>query len=162
MRQIQKPKPKGARGDDLTGLANVGAASMITDLPEIISSGVHDRFPRLTWVQVEAGSGWIPYILEQLDDRWWRNRSWLPVKLKHEPSFYFHRNWRSTFMVDRYAVQNRNILGVENIMWSSDYPHHGCDWPETRRVVDDMFRDVPTAERRRICAQNAVELYKLG
>src|SRR6266436_2569756 len=35
MRQIQKPRPKGARGDDLTGLANVGAASMITDLPEI-------------------------------------------------------------------------------------------------------------------------------
>src|SRR5207249_1295499 len=89
MRQIQKPRPKGARGDDLTGLANVGAASMITDLPEIISSGVHDRFPDLIWVQVEAGSGWIPYILEQLDDRWWRNRSWLPVKLQHEPSFYF-------------------------------------------------------------------------
>ncbi|TMA34205.1 MAG: hypothetical protein E6J79_16975 [Deltaproteobacteria bacterium] len=100
-------------------------------------------------------------MLEQLDDRWWRNRSWLPVKLKHEPSFYFHRNWRSTFMIDRYAVQNRHTLGVENMMWSSDYPHHGCDWPETRRVVDDMFRDVSAAERRRICALNAAELYKL-
>src|SRR5207247_4700235 len=47
MRQVQKPKPKGARGDDLTGLATVGASSMIVDLPEIISSGVHDRFPSL-------------------------------------------------------------------------------------------------------------------
>ena len=142
MRKIKKPKPKGARGDDLTGLATVGAADMITDMPEIISSGVHDRFPDLIWVAVETGSGWIPYILEQLDDRWWRNRSWLPVKLKHEPSFYYRRNWRSRFMIDHYAVKNRHVIGVDNMMWSTDYPHHGCDWPETRRVVDDMFRDV--------------------
>ena len=162
MRQVAKPKPKGARGDDLTGLASVGSANMIVDLPEIIASGVHDRFPDLTWVQVEAGAGWVPYILEQLDDRWWRNRWWLPVKLKHEPSFYFRRNWRVTFMVDRYAVANRHFIGVENMMWSSDYPHHGCDWPETRKVVDEMFRDVPREERDKMCAGNAVKLYRLG
>ena len=161
MRQIQKPRPKGARGDDLTGLANVGAASMITDLPEIISSGVHDRFPALTWVQVEAGSGWVPYILEQLDDRWWRNRSWLPVKLKHEPSFYFHRNWRSTFMVDRYAVQNRHVLGVENIMWSSDYPHPVSSWPNSRAIVEETFMDVPAAERELMVAGNASRIWNL-
>ncbi|MGH7859100.1 MAG: amidohydrolase family protein, partial [Candidatus Binatia bacterium] len=66
MRKIAKPRPKGVRGDDLTGLANVGVVDMMTDMPEIIASGVHDRFPRLTWVMVEAGSGWIPYILEQM------------------------------------------------------------------------------------------------
>ena len=161
MRQIQKPKPKGVRGDDLTGLATVGAANMIVDLPEIISSGVHDRFPDLIWVTVETGCGWIPYILEQLDDRWRRNRSWLPVQLQHEPSFYFRRNWRATFMIDHYAVRNRHVIGVDNMMWSSDYPHHGCDWPETRRVVDDMFRDVPADERARMCALNAAQLYKM-
>jgi len=64
-------------------------------------------------------------------------------------------------MIDRYAVMNRHVIGVENMLWSTDYPHHGCDWPETRRVVDDIFRDVPAAERRRMCAQNAAELYKL-
>ena len=161
MRKVAKPKPKGKRGDDLTGLATVGAADMIIDLPEIITSGVHDRFPDLTWVAVETGSGWIPYLLEQLDDRWWRNRWWLPVKLQHEPSFYFRRNWRAAFMIDNYAVKNRHIIGVENMMWSSDYPHHGCDWPETRRVVDDMLRDVAAEERQKICAGNAAKLYKL-
>jgi predicted TIM-barrel fold metal-dependent hydrolase len=161
MRSVQKPKPKGVRGDDLVGLATVGASSMIVDLPEIIQSGVHDRFPELIWVSVEAGSGWIPYVLEQMDDRWWRNRTWLPVKLAHEPSFYYRRNWRSSFMIDNYAVRNRHVLGIDNLMWSTDYPHHGCDWPETRRVVDDMFRDVPTDERRKMCALNAAKLYGL-
>ncbi len=162
MRQLQKPRPKGVRGDDLTGLATVGARDMIVDMAEIIQSGVHDRFPTLVWVAVETGCGWIPYLLEQLDDRWWRNRSWLPIKLKHEPSFYFRRNWRAAFMIDRYAVMNRHVIGVENMLWSTDYPHHGCDWPETRRVVDDIFRDVPAAERRRMCAENAAELYRLA
>lgn len=161
MRKVAKPKPKGVRGDDLTGLATVGAADMIVQMPEIIQSGVHDRFPDLTFVAVETGSGWIPYVLEQMDDRWWRNRSWLPVKLKHEPSFYYRRNWRSALMIDHYAVANRHTLGIDNLLWSTDYPHHGCDWPETRRVVDEMFRGVPDDERRRITALNAAKLYKL-
>jgi len=161
MRQVQRPRPKGVRGDDLTGLATVGAANMIVDLPEIISSGVHDRFPHLIWVAVEAGAGWVPYILEQMDDRWQRNRWWLPVGLQHEPSFYFRRNWRSTFMIDHYAVANRQVIGVDNLMWSSDYPHHGCDWPQSRRVVDALFRGVPAEERRKMCALNAARLYRL-
>jgi len=160
-RKVARPKPKGKRGDDLTGLANVGAADAITDLPEIISSGVHDRFPKLKWVAVETGSGWIPYILEQLDDRWWRNRWWLPVKLRHEPSYYYRNNWLSAFMVDHYAVRNRHVLGVDNLLWSTDYPHHGCDWPETRKTVDEMFRGVPDDERWKMTAGNAIELYGL-
>jgi predicted TIM-barrel fold metal-dependent hydrolase len=152
MRTIQKPRPKGVRGDDLIGLASVGAANMIIDMGEIIQSGVHDRFPDLTWVMVEAGSGWIPYLLEQLDDRWHRNRSWLPVELEHEPSFYYRRNWRSTFMVDRYAVENRHRLGVENILFATDYPHHGCDWPHTRESSRSSSRaSPPTSERK--CAR---------
>ncbi len=161
-RTVQKPQPKGVRGDTLGGLAGNGASAFLTDLPEIVASGVHDRFPRLTWVMAETGAGWVPYILEQLDDRWWRNRHWLPVRLAHEPSLYFRRNWRCTFMVDRTAVANRAEIGVANLMWSSDYPHHGCDWPETRRVVNRLFDDVPRAERRAITAGNAAALYGLG
>jgi predicted TIM-barrel fold metal-dependent hydrolase len=161
MRQVTKPHPKGIRGDTLHGLAGNGAQACLTDLPEIIASGVHDRFPRLTWVAAETGAGWIPYILEQLDDRWWRNRSWLPVRLRHPPSVYFRRNWRATFMIDHVAVENREAIGVENLMWSTDYPHHGCDWPASRRAVTAMFRDVPAPERDRMCAGNAVALYGL-
>ena len=65
-------------------------------------------------------------------------------------------------MIDHYAVRNRHVLGVENLMWSTDYPHHGCDWPETRRVVEEMFRDVADDERQKMCAGNAVALYGLG
>ena len=161
LRQVTKPQPKGVRGDTLWGLAGNGAQAFMTDLPEIIASGVHDRFPRLVFVAAETGAGWIPYILEQLDDRWWRNRSWLPVRLAHEPSTYFRRNWRATFMIDHVAVANRATIGVDNLMWSTDYPHHGCDWPESRRIIGELFRGVPTADRMRLCAGNAAALYRL-
>src|SRR5207244_8635414 len=103
----------------------------------------------------------LPHLRAQRADGRGRNQSWLPDNLQHRPTFYFRRNWRAAFMIDRYAVMNRHVIGVENMLWSTDYPHHGCDWPETRRVVDDIFRDVPAAERRRMCAQNAAVLYKL-
>jgi predicted TIM-barrel fold metal-dependent hydrolase len=44
-------------------------------------------------------------------------------------------------------------------MWSTDYPHHGCDWPHPRRVVNEMMKDVPAAERRKIIYENAARLY---
>jgi predicted TIM-barrel fold metal-dependent hydrolase len=77
------------------------------------------------------------------------------------PSDYFRRNWRITFMVDGYAVRNRQACGVENLMWSTDYPHHGCDWPYSRKVVNELFAEVGQEERRRILAMNAAELYHL-
>jgi hypothetical protein len=45
--------------------------------------------------------------------------------------------------------------------WSSDYPHHGCDWPYSRKMVAEMFEDVAADERYLICAGNIVELYGL-
>jgi predicted TIM-barrel fold metal-dependent hydrolase len=65
-------------------------------------------------------------------------------------------------MVDRYAVDHRYRMGVDNLMWSTDYPHHGCDWLETRRVADEPCHDVPADERRKMCAGNAVKLYGLA
>ena len=46
--------------------------------------------------------------------------------------------------------------------WSTDFPHHGNDWPYSRRVVNEMFEGVPAAERYEICAGNMVRLYGLS
>ena len=51
------------------------------------------------------------------------------------------------------------FVGVENIMWSSDYPHTVSTWPHSREVVDRDFKDVPANERRQIVRDNAARLY---
>src|SRR5262249_60416286 len=74
----------------------------------------------------------------------------------------FYRNWRITFMLDQYAVRNRHACGVRNLMWSTDYPHHGTDWPYSRKSVREMCHAVPADEQQRILALNAAELYRIG
>ena len=129
---------------------------------ETIFWGLFDKFPNLKMVGVECGAGWVPYFLEQMDDRYWRNRSWAKSKLQHQPSEYFKRNWMTTFIIDHYGVANRHAVGVKNMMWSTDYPHHGADWPYSRKVIDEMFLGVPAEERARIVSRNCVELYGLS
>lgn len=129
---------------------------------EIVYSGLFDRFPRLTIVGVEVGASWVPASLEHMDDHYWRNRVWTGTHLELMPSEYFKRNMKVTFIREPFAVRSRHVIGLGSMMWSTDYPHHRCDWPYSRRVIDEMFLGVPEDERHRIVCGNAVELYGLG
>jgi predicted TIM-barrel fold metal-dependent hydrolase len=136
----------GTGGRQVSTLSGAGLDTMPLLLGEIILTGVHDRFPDLKFVSVEAGIGWVPYYAEQMDDRYERNRHWAKIKLgKKLPSEYIRSNWMFTFVLDHYGVQNRHAIGLDNVMWSTDYPHHGCDWPHSRATVAKMFEGVPAA-----------------
>jgi predicted TIM-barrel fold metal-dependent hydrolase len=146
----------------VVGYSCAGMDNMPIIIAETILSGLFDRFPRLRFISVEAGAGWLPYFLEQMDDRYFRNRTWAKVDLEMLPSAYFRRNWLLTFVTDFYGVRNRHAVGINNMMWSTDYPHHICDWPYSRKLANEMFAGVPENERRQICAGNAAALYKLN
>jgi predicted TIM-barrel fold metal-dependent hydrolase len=137
----------------------VGGASGF--MSEFIYSEMFDRFPGLQMIAVECGAGWLPHFLEHMDDHWWRNRTWTGSKLRHLPSEYFRRNWKVTFIREPFAVAVRHHIGVRNLMWSTDYPHHRHDWPYSRRVIEESFLGVPAEEKYAMVAGNAVELYRL-
>jgi predicted TIM-barrel fold metal-dependent hydrolase len=145
-------------------IGNMALAGMLAFPPimcELIMGGLFDRFPRLQVVGVETEVGWIPTVLEQLDNFYWRNRTHTGVAIKHLPSEYFHRNFVCTFITDRVGIDNRHAIGVRNMAWSTDYPHHGCDWPYSRKVAGELLHGVPADERHEICAGNMVRLYQL-
>jgi predicted TIM-barrel fold metal-dependent hydrolase len=110
---------------------------------------------------IETGVGWIPHFLEQIDDRYWRNRSWGNIPIKEAPSSYWFRNMSATFITDRNGIENRHGVGVDNIMWSTDYPHHGNDWPYSRKTIADTMGHIPADERSRIVAGNARRIFGL-
>jgi predicted TIM-barrel fold metal-dependent hydrolase len=157
----------GARGDRkdkgraLAGLGAVGMGFGLT-LSKLIFSGTFDRFPNLKVVGVETGVGWVPHILEQMDDRYWRNRSWTDIELERLPSEYYYRNIFLTFIVDRFGALNWQTVGRENAMWSTDYPHHGCDWPYSRKVIEESFLGVPREVRDDWIANNAIRVFNLA
>jgi hypothetical protein len=125
----------------------------------LLQSGVFERFPRLRMVGAEAGGGWVPYLLGEMDDRYRRNRYWTGVHLKRLPSDYFRTNWLLGVVRDPYGIQNRHAVGMGNMMWASDFPHHINDWPNSRYLINQMSLGVPEAEKRQIFCENAGKLY---
>ncbi len=144
------------------GLALAGMIRVPPVRSELIVSGLFARCPGLTIIGVETEVGWIPEALEQIDNFYWRNRVHTGVQLRELPSYYFHEHFICTFIQDRTGVRNRYDVGVKNMAWSSDYPHHGCDWPYSRKVISEMMDGVPAEERHLICAGNMIRAYGLS
>jgi len=163
-KQAGSAKAAAVSTGGLPGLAQMGGAiaDISGTISQLIFSEMFDRFEGLKMIGVEVGAGWVPTFLEHMDDHYWRNRTWTGATLKMLPSEYFHRNWHVTFIREPFAVKNRHAIGVENMMWSTDYPHHRNDWPYSRRLIDEMFEGVSADEKKRVTCDNARELYKLG
>jgi predicted TIM-barrel fold metal-dependent hydrolase len=121
---------------------------------------VFASFPDLKVVFVEPGLGWVPWWLETVDDMATRQGYKFPA-ITDLPSAYFHRNISLTFIDEHYGLRGRDLLGVHNIMWSSDFPHPVTSWPHSRKIVDELFADVATDERELIVAGNARRVWNL-
>jgi predicted TIM-barrel fold metal-dependent hydrolase len=162
---IQRKRNQGAKKlEGPSAIGTMALAGMLNFPPiacELIMSGLFDRHPRLRIVGVETEIGWIPTMLEQVDNFYWRNRAHTGVRIRRLPSDYFRDHFLCTFISDRAGVKNRHAIGVRNVAWSTDYPHHGCDWPYSRKVAAEMFEGVPADEVHRMCAGNVVDLYGL-
>ncbi len=151
-------------GASSKGSVAIGASAFMYSMPlivEMIFQGVFDRFPKLRLALIEVGVGWIPHFLEMIDDRYWRNRHWTNTKTKKVPSEYFRDNMLATFIIDRNGVSVRHQVGLDNMCWSTDFPHHGNDYPYSRKVIEELFSTIPESERQKIVCDNAVRFWNL-
>ena len=148
------PTPNKGVMVPLTPLATAEAFGMW------IMGGVFERFPDLKVVFVEPGLGWVPWWLETVDDMATRQGYKFPA-ITDLPSAYFHRNIYLTFIDEHYGLRGRDLLGAENIMWSSDFPHPVTSWPHSRKIVDELFADFRADERELIVAGNATRVWNL-
>ncbi len=128
-------------------------------LTVLIFSGVLERFPNLKFVSAENEVGWLGFLLQKLDQAQDEYRYLYPTPLKLKATEYFRRQVYATFIDDAMGVASRHFIGVDNIMWSSDYPHTVSTWPNSRQVVERDFRGVPEDEKEKIVRSNAAMLY---
>jgi len=130
------------------------------NLAYFVMSGVLDRFPRLQVALIDAGAGWLPFTAELLD---WNYRYSRYLReyadLKYMPSDYVRRQVKATLKGERSAVEARHDVGVGALMWHSNYPKSGSSWPQSRQAIQDLFRDVPDEERRRMAGENCADFY---
>jgi predicted TIM-barrel fold metal-dependent hydrolase len=141
-------------------LTRVGGDTAYT-CTQLILHGVFDRFPALRIAIAECGAGWVPCYAEQADTNYKRHRYWAKLDLPHPPSWYVRRHFLFGIQDDFFAIKCRHDIGVENIAWSTDFPHVATDWPESLALIEALFRDVPADERHQMVCGNAVRFYGL-
>jgi len=133
----------------------------ISACAEWLWSGWPARYPALRIAMSEGGIGWVAMLIDRLDNIMARSgygASW-PDK-QHPPSEVLRRNFWFCMIDDPSTIATRETIGVENILFESDYPHGDGTWPDTQQVMQDVLGALPVEEIRKITHENAAKLYR--
>lgn len=125
---------------------------------DLIFSGVLQRHPKLRFMLSEGGIGWLPYMMERTDYTWERHRWYQNISKVDRPSDLFRKHFWGCFIDDVHGINNRHIIGVENILIEVDYPHSDSNWPNSRKRIGENLYDVPDDEAALIVEHNARKL----
>ncbi|MGH7110571.1 MAG: amidohydrolase family protein [Stellaceae bacterium] len=150
----------------LEWICNFGLAPAVS-VAQLVLSGTFERFPDLKIFFAETRLGWVPFWLEHADLWYKRHLGWAEEQLgfkplKALPSEYVRQHVYFSVQYERVAVEERRHVGVDRIMFATDFPHIECEWPNTKPLVEEIYADIPEPDRRRIWAENAVEFFKLA
>ena len=124
---------------------------------EIIYGGVLEAYPKIKVVIGESGIGWIPYILDHMDLEW--EDQFKDLTLKMKPSDYWRRQCFATYQSDPIGLRLLDILGEDNVIWGSDFPHPDGVWPDSKAFIEREFEHIPKTIKQKILCDNAAELY---
>lgn len=135
---------------------------------EMIFGGVFELYPELKFCLTEVSEFWVPAMLEMMDVR---------ASVKHtsgklgdfrsnltmSPSAYFRRNCHvaASALFDEGSTAVRDAIGLDTIMWGTDYPHPEGSWPRTREKMEAYLSGIPEADLEKILGLNAVRCYGL-
>lgn len=144
------------------GIYHCGAV----EASQLILDGVFDRFPKLRIYWAENNIGWIPYFYQQMDQAYKVSASWAErllglKRLSRLPSEYLREHALWGFFDDPIGVELRHHVGVDKIMWSTDFPHIVTHWPRSLEVMEQQFAGVPDDEKELMLAGNAVRFFRL-
>ena len=94
-------------------------------ISHMIFSGVFERYPKLQVGSVEMELSWVPHFLDRVDYNYTQRPptgDWHWFKDDMLPSDYCRRNVFLVFQEAALGIQWRDLIGVDSLMWGSDYP----------------------------------------
>ena len=128
-------------------------------LAAIIFSGALERYPGMRFVLGECGVGWIPYMLARMDEEY-DDLTRLHRLAPRKPSEYWHRQGYTTFQHELNLLPEIvRLVGEDNILWGSDYPHFDGVWPDSRSIIQQDLALLDDGARQKITCENAGRLY---
>jgi len=130
-------------------------------------AGVWDRFPALEMYWAETMIGWFEYGLWQVDDHYRRympmiHENWGLRYLERKPSEYLKERTYWGFLHDPVGIRRRDCIGYDKLMWGTDFAHAASEWPNSIKLMEQDFADVPKNEKRAMLVDNCVKYFHLN
>jgi predicted TIM-barrel fold metal-dependent hydrolase len=145
---------------EMAAFAAVAPMQLDEPLALMIFSGALERHPGMRLVLAECGIGWVPYFVGRMDQAGAKH---LPkatdYRLKAKPSEIFRRQVYATFEEEPFGPQLIPILGPDNFMWASDYPHPDSTFPHSAAAIAEAFAGLDESLVRQVTAENCARLY---
>ena len=145
--------------DRYRGAVNQKLLDVMDAFFALIFSGVMERYPRLKFVDVENEIGWAPWVIDQWDKYFRRWGPSVPIPIDKPPSEYVARQVFLTFFFDQVGGRNFSWWGVDNCMWSNDFPHPNTTWPYSRQVIARDLGHLPPESVAKLVRGNVAQLY---
>jgi predicted TIM-barrel fold metal-dependent hydrolase len=156
--KIRGSGPKTLRDASSRATKAFGPATSLCDM---IFSGVFERYPRLVVEVVEFELSWAPHLLDSMDYTYRERHEEALYRFKDamRPRDFFHRNVVLSFQEDGIGIRLRDVIGVDNMMWGSDYPHSESTFPRSRQILAEILAGVPADEQAKIVGGNTARVY---
>ena len=143
--------------------ASLSFNNAMASMSDWLFSGNLVKHPDLKLAYSEGQIGWIPYILERVDDVWREHRAWGGVKdlIPEPPSTYYYRNMFGCFFRDQHGIDSLDVVGADNVTFETDYPHTDSTWPNTLEVATGLMQGVAEGDVYKIMRGNAIRMLHL-
>jgi predicted TIM-barrel fold metal-dependent hydrolase len=128
-----------------------------------LTSGVMARFPNIRVAFSESQIGWMPFVLERLDHLWDKGRAGADINplITRPPSTYMAGRIFGCFFEDDFGLASRDVIGIDQITFESDYPHQDSLWPNTRAYAEQAMTSLTADEIEKVVRGNAINLLQL-
>lgn len=132
-------------------------------LSDWLLSGILARHPNIKIAFSESQVGWMPYVFERCDRVFQQSSGWSKIDpdVTELPSSYVPGRVYGCFFDDMVGIATRELIGVPQMLFETDYPHQDSTWPRTPEVVAEIAARVSPHELERIMRTNAIELLDL-
>ncbi len=139
--------------------------AVMIQFTSMIFDGVFERFPRLRIAYLECGAGWVPYMMDRMDEEYERlGKRWAPA-LGRKPSEVIRGGniYVSCEIEERTLPFVVELMGEDNILFASDYPHERRRDAFLKDIPEFAERtDIPERAKEKILFHNAQRFYRLG
>lgn len=126
----------------------------------LVYAGVPEAFPKMKIAILEGCCGWIPFLMDRMDEEF-EKQGWRDApSLQRKPSEYLasEQFFYSVEIEESMVPVVIGRIGADRLLWASDYPHWDTSWPHS--VSKFLERDdISDADKRLIMSDNPAHLY---